>query len=433
MVINSSDSDYTGNSSDFSENPSIPAGFTDKNICGRGATCIVYGMQIQGLHVAVKRLLKEKIDEPTCRKAFRKEYRIGCQLKHDALPVYRDFKDEPKEAYIVMDYIDGASVSQFVLSDEGSRYFSSPDNVKRFLSESVGVVGYLHRKGVIHCDIKPANIMMRHTDRGVMLIDFDKAYSDTLDSSTGGTTGFSDLLKKGENPTVQKDFVAIGRTLDHIAECTPHFPRRQFRRFRRECDNPDTTAEKLMAVLRPQSNKAFWIGGVLLCLCITAGIGYFMYRDSSDSERIEESATQPIELTPDTAIDKKSKVDTPEIIIPSKPLTQESRRIIIKDFDIQMADFIREAQKSLDNLSTGTATDRQISDMMSNIIEAYTSGYNALLNDYKSDYPGVDGIDVELAVARASEKSLAAKLLLQFTQAARDTTEFRHPESKMDE
>lgn len=58
--------------------------------------------------------------------------------------------------------------------------------------------------------------------------------------------------------------------------------------------------------------------------------------------------------------------------------------------------------------------------------ESYTTKYQFILAAYKSKNPDMSGIDVELAVARASERSKATALLQQFTQAASDTLTGRH-------
>ncbi len=166
MNENSSPSDF---GSGFSENnlDSVTVGFTDQNICGEGASCIVYRMRLSGLLVAVKRLREEYRTDPSYIASYRKEFQIGQRLKHDALPVYRDFHEDIKNVYIVMDYVDGISIEEFIKTAEGVKYFSSAENVRRFLKELLNVMGYLHRCGVIHCDLKPANIMLRHIDRGV--------------------------------------------------------------------------------------------------------------------------------------------------------------------------------------------------------------------------------------------------------------------------
>lgn len=308
MIINSCSSDFSGDSSAFSGNESIRSGFTDENICGEGATCVVYQMNLQGLHVAVKRLRDEYLDEPIHRAAFRKEFNIGRQLKHDALPTYRELNEDGDEIYIVMDFIDGVSLSKFIATEEGQRFFSSSENVRRFLLELVGVVGYLHRKGVIHCDIKPDNIMLRHSDRGLMLIDLDKAYSDTLDRTSGGTYGFSDLLESGEKPTAAKDFAAIGKVIDFIAANSSRFPVSVFKRFRDECNNPYTSVEKLCETLQPRSHRGLWIVGIMLISCIIIGIGLLVYRNVSKNAHNVVSEIKSTQILTDTVTEKTEEV-----------------------------------------------------------------------------------------------------------------------------
>lgn len=432
-MTDSGSSSYTEEASGFSGNDSIISALTDANVCGEGATCRVYQMNLQGLHVAVKRLRRDYLGDPTHRAAYRKEFGIGRRLKHDALPTYREFRDDIEEVHIVMDFIDGVSLSGFIASEEGRRYFSSAENVRRFLSELVGVTGYLHRKGVIHCDIKPENIMLRHSDRGLMLIDLDKAYSDILNTTSGGTSGFSDLLKAGEKPTVRKDFVAIGKVLDHIAEKASRFPTRRFSHFREECDNPDATIDLLNDSLRRRTDNRLRTGIILFGLCAMTGIGYYAFirplsvEESEVHEVIGSDKVSADTLTPSVSLvpvaENNGNTTEPSVI------PQSSRQITINDFDEKMADVIRDIQISLSALSAGTLSDSQIRTSVLSLSDTYHSSYHALLAGYKSEYPEVPGIDVELAVAKASEKSKAIRLLEELTRAARDTIMTRHPES----
>ncbi len=261
-----SSSDFQEGSSnqqeDISED-SILNGFIDENICGESASCIVYRMHWQGWRVAVKRLRAEYRTTPEYVAAYRKEYQLGQQLKHDGLPIYRDFHKGSDEVYIVMDFIDGISLSDFLETDTGQVYFSFAENVKRFLTQLLDVVSYLHRSGMIHCDIKPANIMLRHSDRSVMMLDLDKCYTDSLNRTHGGTAILCNPLAGGETPTTAKDFIAIGNLIDYIAERVPKSTARRFRKFRDACRSKDATDERLSQVLRYRSKSYLWAIGVI--------------------------------------------------------------------------------------------------------------------------------------------------------------------------
>ncbi len=434
-MINPRPSDYTQESSPLAGDDAVISGFTEKNICGTGATCLVYQLNLQGMRMAVKRLRREYLNNPLYIAAYRKEYNLGMHLKHDAIPVYRNLKEDIDDVYIVMDFIDGVSLSDFIASEEGKLFFRSPDNTRRFLSELVDVTGYLHRKGIIHCDLKPENIMIRHSDRRLMLIDLDKAYCDILDRTSGGTSGFSDPLKSGEKPTVFKDYAAIGKILEYLKNNLPEFPYTQFVRFRRQCFDPETNFEKINAAIHPHHSALFWSAAVLLCLALLIGAGYYISRNKAATGDKKIPEMQQMDAVADkevtfTATETIEKTNIPNEKNEIGLLPAEKPRIIISNFDSRMSEFIQCAQTSFATLFSGTATDTQIRDMLGKMVESYTSEYHKLSNEYKASYPEVTGIDVELAVAKAAEKSNANHLLKQFSEAARDTLLARHPLSR---
>lgn len=416
-------SQTSGFASEFSQSTedSIRYCFTDENICGEGASCLVYRSRLNGLRVAVKRLREEYRTNPTYVASYKKEFQIGQQLKHDGLPVYRELYVDVNEVYIVMDFIDGISLEDFLDTASGQQYFSSYDNAKRFFRQLFDVVGYLHRSGVIHCDIKPANIMLRHSDRGVMLLDLDKAYSDSLDRTHGGTAAMSDPLGNGKTPTVAKDFAAIGNLIDYISEHVPIFPKRRFSKIRYECNNPNANDESIVQSLEAKSHVGAWIATIgTLCL-ISVGV-YYYGNQTISTEEVRSEENLPIVISDTVRVIEERQPQTIEA-----PGTSPSKQNAISiDFDNRMSTFIQEANGALDSLRNGELTDKEIRDKMFEIVEYYTSKYQDILNTCKSENPDISGIDVEMTVAKASEQSKATKLLQQFTQAATDTLTNRH-------
>lgn len=396
--------------------------FTDKNICGESTSCIVYHTRWQGLRVAVKRLKAEYRTDPRYVESYRKEYQLGRQLKHDALPVYREMHEDVNEVYIVMDFVDGISLSDFLETEAGKEYLRNAENVKRFLTQLLDVVTYLHRSGVIHCDIKPANIMLRHSDRGVMLLDMDKCYSDSLDRTHGGTAFICDPLDNGDKPTVAKDFSAIGNLIDYIAERVPKFPAKHFRRFRNVCRSNDATDERLSQTLQSRSKSYLWAIG-LIALCIVCA-AFYLIQSSVDS-KLEQTSQQTLPAEDSDTVRIIKRVPSEQSAIQA-PIQSKSRFKVVADFDNRMSAFIQKATAAMATLRKGNATDKEIRDMVFQMAESYTTKYQFILAAYKSKNPDMSGIDVELAVARASERSKATALLQQFTQAASDTLTGRH-------
>lgn len=410
-------------SSDFgfgltkSGNDIIKVGFTDENICGEGASCVVYQMRLGGLRVAVKRLKPAYRTNPTYVAAYSKEFSIGQRLKHDALPIYRELRSELDDVYIVMDFIDGISLNDFIKTEDGRQYFHQADNARRFLKELLGVVIYLHRSGVIHCDIKPANVMLRHSDRGAMLFDFDKCYCDTFDLTHGGTTLFSDALPEGEKPTVRKDFAAIGYIVDFIADNVSGFPSSEFRKFRQECDVESPDAYKLQTALNATTKTYYRFIGVAIVAAVIA-IPLFLMVERKTA--YEEIPTAP------SLIPVRDTIVVQPTASPSVS-TQPTSKIII-DFDGEMDAFIQEGNSAMSELKSGRLSNDEIREQIYHLTEIYTETYGNMVSEYKRTYPMESAIDIEMAVARASENSAAVLLFQQFTAAATDTINLRNPE-----
>ena len=137
---------------------------------GGGSTCDIYKAISQRRKVFVKRLKPEYRNKPLYLAAFDKEYDIGVSLNHKSLPQYREFHKD----YIVMDYIDGKTLAEML--KEKDLWLSKEKNVIRMLRELLDVVDYLHQRNIVHCDIKPDNIMITNGNRNLMLIDLDRCF-----------------------------------------------------------------------------------------------------------------------------------------------------------------------------------------------------------------------------------------------------------------
>ncbi len=405
--------------SGFSDNKqdSVKAGFSTEHICGAGASCIVYQMRIEGIRVAVKRLREEHKTNPTFVASYRKEYQIGQRLKHDALPIYRDYYEGCDDVYIVMDYVDGISLEEFLETKEGQEYFKSRTNVRRFIFELLNVVTYLHRSGVIHCDIKPGNLILRNSDRGLMLIDFDKAYSDTLDLTHGGTSNFSEPLSGNAKPTSRKDFRAIGKIIDVIVSQVKDFPYKKFKQFRNACDSDEVSADSLLQILTHPA-KSNWYILLIGIVIITTIIASLIATNRKTTQTVLPS--ESIKIVQDTVVQIVS-----EPVLQDPPQHNQTFRI---DFDSKMESFIALAENALVELNDTTISNSAILDLITEVTESYTTTYSNIVNDTKAQYPEASGMDIELVVSSESERSRAFRLFQTFTQAAADTAKARNVE-----
>ena len=106
-------------------------------------------------YVALKILPSHYAEDPKFVKRFIREARTIAQLEHrNILPVY-DFGEEDGVTYLAMRYLDGGT-----LKDILARGRPTLIDIAELLTQICAALDYAHRQGVVHRDVKPANIMV---------------------------------------------------------------------------------------------------------------------------------------------------------------------------------------------------------------------------------------------------------------------------------
>lgn len=277
--------------------------------------------------------------------------------------------------------------------------------------------------------------MLRHSDRAVMLLDLDKAYSDALDQTSGGTAYYSAPVSTGEKPTAQKDFTALGRIIDYMEDNVTDFPASKFRRIKKACLSGTANAYVLTNLLTRKSYGIIWTVVTILLtviVCTIVIIWNTVDKDWIDSDGI------PIDFNQDSIMNEVPAIAPPLIedsIIPTPSSSSTSRQSrsngsisiqqsatsgITIDIDTPMAEFTSKLEASYKELTSGITRNR-LRDIMSELITLHNQAYFKILDDTKLRYPDIPGIDVDLEVARRFEKSKPGKLYVKFNKTVSDS------------
>jgi ligand-binding sensor domain-containing protein len=165
-------------------------------------------------YVAIKVLPQHLARDAGFLARFEREARTIARLEHRyILPVYDVAKDDDIP-YLVMRYTDGGDLSRLVVSGQ-----LSIRRAIEIISQVAEALAYAHRQGVIHRDVKPANILISR-EGSALLADFGiaKIYEDTLQlTGEGGIIGTPAYMApeqlQGQGVDQRTDIYALGVVL----------------------------------------------------------------------------------------------------------------------------------------------------------------------------------------------------------------------------
>src|SRR5256714_6137532 len=146
---------------------------------GMGAVFLAHDLTLER-EVAIKVLPPDISMDEQIVKRFQQEAKTSAKLDHtNIIPIYR-VDSEGGLNYFVMKYIAGTSLEDVL----DQKQPLTIDYIQRVLWEAACALGHAHQRGVVHRDVKPANIMFDHDGR-VMLTDF--GISKALQAASGFT------------------------------------------------------------------------------------------------------------------------------------------------------------------------------------------------------------------------------------------------------
>jgi serine/threonine-protein kinase len=168
--------------------------------------------------VAVKILPPAAARQTGAREQLEREARTISSLNHPNICALFDVGREGEVDYLVMEFLEGET-----LTSRLARGPLPPDELVRTGIEIADALDRAHRQGVIHCDLKPSNIVL--TESGAKLLDFGIArFQDAADAAQHGTLAYTaPEVLRGERPDARADIFAFGATLYEMATGRPAF------------------------------------------------------------------------------------------------------------------------------------------------------------------------------------------------------------------
>ncbi|MCZ6916462.1 MAG: serine/threonine-protein kinase [Gemmatimonadetes bacterium] len=196
-------------------------------VLGRGGMGTVYLARDvkHGRQVAIKAMSPEVVAAVGARQ-FLREIRVTAQLQHPHILQLIDSGEAAGCPYYVMPYIKEGSLRE--LLDSKKRL--SADDALAILSDLAGALEYAHENGVIHCDIKPANILI--SAGHAVLADFGiarahrvqwRAWRAVVDSSAGTPEYMSPEQATGDVVDGRSDLYSLACVLYEMLAGEPPF------------------------------------------------------------------------------------------------------------------------------------------------------------------------------------------------------------------
>src|SRR5258706_77110 len=172
--------------------------------------------------VAIKLLHPFLADDPEFKDRFEREARNVARLRHPNIVQVYDFEydTESESFYMVMELIDGQTLKDRLnsLGDEPM----AVNEVLRIMREATQALAYAHARGMIHRDVKPANLMI-DSDGRVVLTDFGiaKIVTGQQFTASGGMVGTPAYMAPeqglGEAGDERSDLYSLGVILFQLA------------------------------------------------------------------------------------------------------------------------------------------------------------------------------------------------------------------------
>lgn len=184
---------------------------------GKGGMAFVYRARDLMLdrYVGVKILREDYTRDPAFQDRFRLEAKAAANLSHPNIVTVHDFGLDAGKLFIVMEYVPGTDLKTLI--QQRGRF--TPEEALPLIIQACAGIGYAHRTGLVHCDVKPQNMLVT-PDQRLKVADFGIARAlasirpgEQSDVVWGSPQYFSPEQASGVAPSPSSDVYSLGVVL----------------------------------------------------------------------------------------------------------------------------------------------------------------------------------------------------------------------------
>ena len=149
---------------------------------GMGSVWLAEDTKLDGFKVAIKMLPSVLVNNKRAYAQVKAEALVSLKLSHSNIVTVRAFEEEVGSPFLVMDYIDGQTLDDYL----AEKCKLTEEETVKLLKPVAAALDYAHKQGVVHRDVKPGNIMIRK-DGTPFVLDFGIAreIQETMTRVTG--------------------------------------------------------------------------------------------------------------------------------------------------------------------------------------------------------------------------------------------------------
>ena len=181
---------------------------------GSGGMAIVYHASdlLLERQVAIKVLRETYSSDPAFRERFRQEAKAAANLIHPSIVTVYDFGYDAERLYIVMEYVPGLDFKSLLKRTK----IMSVEAALPLIIQACAGLGFAHRAGLVHCDVKPQNMLVT-PDQRLKVADFGIARAfasispdEKANIVWGSPQYYSPEQSAGQPPSPASDVYSLG-------------------------------------------------------------------------------------------------------------------------------------------------------------------------------------------------------------------------------